>query len=281
MNAIFTFLRGLATSAGNAVSSMLKTFFLASLFLLGLTLLMWLLNIFGLKELNYAFFFLGGIMIFFIGVNPATIVTSILVGAVAGGVKREGILKGALAGPARLLYFIIGLLYAFFALAGLLATTSFAESPSSFFAIMAMTMLLGVATSFVGAKAGKPVFALVLLYALYICVRVVWAIIPVDTKYDMGMSINYIQRIDKVIGTGSAEVQRKIQSIVLAEEQKALEVREAARMRREAADAAAKVQRERDEQVAKKLRAKQKEEQEREDLARKLQQTIDELEPNK
>lgn len=281
MNAIFTFLRGLATSAGNAVSSMLKTFFLASLSLLGLTLVMWMFNIFGLKEVNYVFFFLGGIMIFFIGFNPATIVTSILVGAVAGGVNKEGIMKGALRGPARLLYFIVGLLYAFFVLSGLLATTSFAESPSAFFAIMAMITLLGVATSFAGTRAEKPVFALVLLYALYICVRATWAIIPVDTKYDMGMSIKYIERIDKVIGTGSSAVRMKIESITREEEQKALAIREAERKRREVADAAAKAQREHDEQVAKKLRAKQKEEEERADLARKLQQTIDELDTNK
>lgn len=281
MNAIFTFLRGLATSAGNAVSNMLKTFFLASIYMLGLTLIMWLLNIFGLKELNYVFFFLGGLLIFFAGINPATIVTSILVGAVAGGINREGVLKGALRGPARLLYFIVGLLYAFFALSGLLATTSFAGSPSSFFAIMAMLLLLGVATSFMSAKSGKVAYALVLCYALYICIRAVWAVIPVETKYDMGMSIGHIYRIDKVIGTGSPQVKAEIRTIMDQEERVARAAREELRKRQEAAAAAEKVQRERDERNAKKIRAKQQEEEQRRDLEQKLQKAIDDMESGK
>jgi hypothetical protein len=281
MNAILTFLRGLATSAGNAVSNMLKTLFLASIFMLGLTFVMWLLNILGLKEVNYLFFFLGGIMIFFIGFNPATIVTSILVGAVAGGVNKEGILKGALAGPARLLYFIIGLLYAFFALAGLLATTSFAESPSSFFAIMAMTMLLGVATSFIGAKASKFAFVLVAAYAAYICVRALWAIIPVETKYNLGIPIASIQNIDNVIGTGSKEVKRTIQVIVEHEERKALLVKEEQRKQREAAEVVAAAQRKEEERKQKIREEKEREEQHRKDLEQKIQRTIDDLEANK
>ncbi|HXK37883.1 MAG TPA: hypothetical protein VJ579_02350 [Candidatus Paceibacterota bacterium] len=281
MNAILTFLRGLATSAGNAVSNILKTMFLASIFMLGLTFVMWLLNIFGLKELNYVFFFLGGIMIFFIGFNPATIVTSILVGAVAGGINREGIMKGALTGPARLLYFIIGLLYAFFALAGLLATTSFAESPSSFFAIMAMTMLLGVATAFVGAKASKFAFAVVAVYAAYICVRAIWAIIPVETKYNLGIPISAIQDIDNVIGTGSKEVKRTIDAIVTIEERKANIIREEKRRQYEAAEAAAAVQREEDERRDKIRRAKEEEQRAHDELKRKLDKTINDLEGDK
>lgn len=278
MNAIITFLRGIVTSAGNALSTMLKTFFMTFLGMFALTLVMWMLNIFGCKEVNYLFFFLGGIMIFFIGINPATIVTSVLIGAVSGGVNHDGIMKGALRGPAQLLHLVLGLLYAFFVLSGVLATTSFEESPSAFFAIMAMVMLLGVAVSFYGEKFGSAPMVLVTLYVVYVCIRATWAIVPVDTKYDMGMSGEQIQRIDKVIGTGSRAVREKIQLLVDRERAAREALAEAARKRVEAAARAAKAQQEAEERKAKIRLELERKAQERKELEERIQRAINDFE---
>lgn len=217
MRVIIAFFRAVVNGTSMAYTQLMKTFFVTLVMTLFVTVFMWLMNIAGFKEINYFFFFIGGIMIFFIGLNPIAVIASVLYGGVSGGIRKEGVMKGALDGPGRLIHLIVGLMYTYFCIAGVLATTSFKESPSSFFAILAMVTLFCAMSVFFSRGFGRLARFLTYTYAFYVCTCALWAIVPVDAKINMGMKGKVIQRIDNVIGSGKESVKNQIDVIVQKE----------------------------------------------------------------
>lgn len=191
-----------------------KAIWAIALSAIGLILIMWILNICGLKELNYIFFFLGGIAIFMAGINPITLIASIFVGGISGKIDGKGFFKGTKQGVNNLFHFVNGIAYAFVLLSGIASVISFKESPSSFFAILVAATILCSGASYMKKDIGRLITLFTTIFVIYICLRAFWAIVPVDTKINLGMSPDRLSKIENLIGTGKDKIRTQINAYV-------------------------------------------------------------------
>lgn len=141
------------------------------------TLVMWLLNISGLKEVNFLFFFVGGMYLVTKLSHPKIVVSAAVAGAGVQGLRDEDITQGAAKGTVVLYQIFLGILLGFWILAGILSTWSFALSPASFFPIAAMGMVIAITIEFFDMKGN--VFPIVIIgYALVIIAIATWKTFP-------------------------------------------------------------------------------------------------------
>ena len=132
--------------------------------LTGLTLVMFLFNIFGLMGLNLIPFFSGAIIIVAVSTSLAAVSTAGAIGAIIAFLKDEDASQGSVAGISMLGKIIWGLLLGWFILAGFLSTWSFSDSPMAFFYLAAAAMTAMVVVQFYNITTGKWLVTGVLLY---------------------------------------------------------------------------------------------------------------------
>ncbi len=143
------------------------------LFILIATLAMWCFNISGLKEVNFIFFFIGGLYLVAKFSQPKMVVAGAVIGTVAGGLRDKDLSQSAAEGVKWLYKIALGLVLGFWVLAGMLATWSFENAPAAFFPVAAMTMLLAVMVEFFEMKGGM--FKKVLVaYAVGVIIVALW-----------------------------------------------------------------------------------------------------------
>jgi hypothetical protein len=212
-----------------AIENGAKAIWAIALSAIGLILVMWILNIIGLKEINYIFFFFGGIAIFMAGINPITLLASIFVGGISGKIDGDGFFKGIKKGVNDLFHFVNGIAYAFVLLSGVAAIISFKESPSSFFAIFVAITILYTGASYMKKSVGGFTAIMTYSFVFYICIRAFWAIIPVDTKVNIGMNPRHISKIENVIGTGKEKIKAQINTHLQVENSRELKAAEKAK----------------------------------------------------
>lgn len=148
---------------------------------IGLIIIMWGINAFGGKEVNYVFFFAGGILLILQASNPRVVGGSALAGTVVQGLRDEDLTQGAVKGVMVLYRVMLGMLFGFWVLAGLLSTWSFKEAPGAFWPIAAMALTIGVTIEFFEMKGG--VFKWVVIgYAVGVILVAFWQTVPTNWK---------------------------------------------------------------------------------------------------
>ncbi len=167
----------------NLIHAQLQKFLIVTMVVI---IAMWGINIVGLKEANFVFFFLGGFLILSLGSAPFLILSGAGLGVVVHGLRDDDLSKGAVAGVQGLYKIVIGSLFGFWVASGILATWSFRESPFSFFPIIAMIMLLAVMSSVFGLKGKKVPIAIITTYAVAVIGIAAWKTISIEDRPSIG-----------------------------------------------------------------------------------------------
>jgi hypothetical protein len=151
------------------------------LVLCGMILGMGLLNAFIAKEVNYFFFFIGGILILMKGFKPPVVGASAIGGVGLHFLADKDLSQGAIKGLEVLYKVVTGVLFGFWVIAGLLATWSFKEAPGAILPIVAMGLTIGVTIELFNMKGG--VFKwVVIIYAVGVICTAFWQTFPADWK---------------------------------------------------------------------------------------------------
>lgn len=158
------------------------------LVLCGMILGMGLLNAFIAKEVNYFFFFIGGILILMKGFKPPVVGASAIGGVGLHFLADKDLSQGAIKGLEVLYKVVTGVLFGFWVIAGLLATWSFKEAPGAILPIVAMGLTIGVTIELFNMKGG--VFKwVVIIYAVGVICTAFWQTFPKEWKSVMTPAI--------------------------------------------------------------------------------------------
>lgn len=152
--------------------------------LCGLILVMWGLNAYVTKEINYFFFFVGGILLIINGSTPRIAGLSAAGGIIVQELNDKDKSQGAIKGLQVLYKVVTGVLFGFWVLAGLLSTWSFKEAPGAFWPIAAMALTIGITIELFSMKGG--VFKwVVIIYAVGVICTAFWQTFPKEWKSAM------------------------------------------------------------------------------------------------
>lgn len=181
MNLIWQLLVGTWELAEENVHRLRAALVAMMMWCIGLIIIMWGINALGGKEVNYVFFFLGGIFLILKASNPRIAGASAIAGSTVQGLRDEDLSQSAVKGVVVLYRVMLGLLLGFWILAGLLSTWSFKEAPAAFFPIAAMALTIAVTVEFFNMKGG--IFKWVVIgYALGVILVAFWQTVPADWK---------------------------------------------------------------------------------------------------
>ncbi len=146
----------------NIMGMAFTTFILIALVIV--TLVMWILNVFGLMGINLIPFFLGAIGIVAVSTSLGAVTAATTLGGVAAFLNDRDISQGMAGGISMLGRVIWGLLLGWFIIAGFLATWSFSNSPGAFFNVAAASLTAMVLLQFYRITTGKWLVGGVLIY---------------------------------------------------------------------------------------------------------------------
>lgn len=178
---IWRIIQGSAQITEEEANNVYKSLVMALVAMFGLTFVMWGLNAIGAKEINYIFFFFGGMLILIMGFTPRLVGLSAVGGFVINGLNDKDKSQGMVKGIQGLIKAVSGILLGFWIASGVLATWSFREAPMAFFPIAAMALTIGVTVQFYGMKGG--VFKwVVLIYALGVIGTAFYQTFPKEWK---------------------------------------------------------------------------------------------------
>lgn len=122
-------------------------------------------NALGYKEAIFAFFFLGGFLILFLGFIPKLQFYAFLAGASDASLRDTDISQGSLKGVNKLYEIVLSVLFWFWVVSGFLATWSFEHSPYAMIPVFAAALVLVARDAHYGLISRKFTIALVTIYA--------------------------------------------------------------------------------------------------------------------
>lgn len=143
---------------------------------------MWGLNVTGFKFVNAFIFAFGGLFIFVQATRPIALAGVAAAGASVAWMADRDVSKGALQGLSVFYRVVLGALFGFWVLAGLLATWSFEESPRSFFIIMGMILMVTVTTATFKMATGKLSAKIIITYSVVVMLTAFWQTLTPEQK---------------------------------------------------------------------------------------------------
>lgn len=181
MNEFFRIIGGVAELTASKAERIYNSLIITLLGTVGLVVIMWAINAYGAKEINFIFFFLGGILLLIMGFTPRVVGISAVAGLAVNGLQDKDLSQGTVSGMKALYKVVTGILFGFWIVAGLLATWSFKEAPMAFWLVATMAMVIGVAIEFYEIKGG--VFKwVVIIYAIGVILAAFWQTFPQEWK---------------------------------------------------------------------------------------------------
>lgn len=181
MNEFFRIVSGTAELTESKAERIYNTLIITMLGTMGLLLVMWAINAYWMKEINFFFFFLGGILLLVMGFTPRVVGMSAVAGLAVNGLQDKDLSQGTVSGVKVLYKVVTGILFGFWVVAGLLATWSFKEAPMAFWPVATMAIVIGIVIEFFEMKGG--VFKwVVIIYAVGVILVAFWQTLPSGVK---------------------------------------------------------------------------------------------------
>lgn len=178
---VLTWTRRQATGLYTAVMTMVAFVFIT-------VLIMWLLNVAGFQGINFALAFAGVFLLVGVMLAPKMIYVFFGLGALVNGLQDRDITQGGVAGISGFFRLMTGLIFYFTACATVLAIIPFKHSPSTFWGLALVIVVVSSMFTYLNISTGKWMKYIVVTAAIMLSLLLAAKLLLPDGILQLGTS---------------------------------------------------------------------------------------------